>query len=429
MSTDAGMAFIEQGASNWVIDSTSKTGMKLYEHLPPHVSVKAEWLTTVEALKSNIRVVAGGSANSFGGMGALLVPDGFTIPTVLANKENVLFYGLQLIDNGEVLTVHSDQVDLLMMEYDYTAIYKKDFLMQEHGGGGIFNNGGDLVVNNSTISNNVADGTLGNGGGLHVKTGTATVLLSTFSANSTLNNGGGLYNNATLSVNASTVANNEATVNGGGIANNNTLSVTLKNSIVATNTAAAGFDLSNNTGTFVSNGYNLIGQDDSNVFPNQATDIEGTASVIIDPLLGALGDNGGDTFTHALLEGSPAYNMGDPADMFDDQTDNAVFGGRRDIGAYESQTVLGIEDITFSNSKKSMIYPNPSNNGMINIAFAADGEVSASMIEVGSGKMVKQMQLSNMSNQISLSDFSTGVYIVQLVSNDFTETHRLIIGR
>jgi hypothetical protein len=138
MSTDAGMVFIEQGASNWVIDSTSKTGMKCYEHLPPHVSVKAEWFDTVAALKNNIKVVAGGSANSFGGMGALLVPDGFTIPTVLATKENVLFYGLQLVDNGEVLTVHSDQVDLLMLEYDYTAIYKKDFLMQEHGGGGVF---------------------------------------------------------------------------------------------------------------------------------------------------------------------------------------------------------------------------------------------------------------------------------------------------
>ena len=44
-----------------------------------------------------------------------------------------------------------------------------------HGGGGIFNNGGTLVVNNSTISNNISDGALGNGGGVHVKTGNATL--------------------------------------------------------------------------------------------------------------------------------------------------------------------------------------------------------------------------------------------------------------
>lgn len=138
LSTDAGMSFIEQGVSNWVIDNASHQGMKPYNHVPPMVTVKATWYNSTQALKEDIRVVAGSSGNVFGSMGALLVPDHFEIPTVLANRENVKYYGLELIENGDALTVRSEKVDIVMMKYDYTAIYKKDFLMQEHGGGGVF---------------------------------------------------------------------------------------------------------------------------------------------------------------------------------------------------------------------------------------------------------------------------------------------------
>lgn len=138
LSTDAGMCLIEQGVSTWVIENTSHEGMKPYRREPPMVTVKATWYDSTQALKENIRVIAGGSANVFGSMGALLVPDDFEIPTVMANPDNVKHYGLTLVENGEPLIVRSEQVDIVMMKYDYTAIYKKDFLMQEHGGGGVF---------------------------------------------------------------------------------------------------------------------------------------------------------------------------------------------------------------------------------------------------------------------------------------------------
>ena len=138
MSTDAGMAFIEQGVTNWTIDNKSKTGLKPFDTSTNHVYVKATWLNSTQALKENVHVISGSSGNVFGSMGALLVPDDFKIPTLLATAENVKHYGLELVNAGEVLTVHSEEVDIMMMEYDYTEIYKKDFLMKEHGGGGIF---------------------------------------------------------------------------------------------------------------------------------------------------------------------------------------------------------------------------------------------------------------------------------------------------
>jgi hypothetical protein len=72
-----------------------------------------------------------------------------------------------------------------------------------------------------------------------------------------------------------------------------------------------------------------------------------THATRIDPRLGALGDNGGSTQTHALLPGSPAIDAGDPAATagvsgvpLHDQRGapwTRVYGGRIDIGAFEVQ--------------------------------------------------------------------------------------------
>jgi hypothetical protein len=72
--------------------------------------------------------------------------------------------------------------------------------------------------------------------------------------------------------------------------------------------------------------------------------IGGTGSSRINPRLGPLADNGGPTFTHALLPGSPAINAGDPAAIvgtggvpFHDQRGAPFIRifGIIDIGAFE----------------------------------------------------------------------------------------------
>ncbi len=138
LSTDAGMAFVEKGVSCWKIDVASECGIKPYQLLPKMVTVKASWYTAKEAKAKGIKVVSGGSANVFGGLGALLVPDGFEIPTDLATKENVSYYGLELIENNQELTVTTAKYDIALMKYDYKSNYKKEFLLQVQGGGGIF---------------------------------------------------------------------------------------------------------------------------------------------------------------------------------------------------------------------------------------------------------------------------------------------------
>ncbi len=300
----------------------------------------------------------------------------------------------------------------------------------DDGGGGIFNNGGTLTVSASTISNNSATGLLGRGGGIHINSGTATMVRSTISGNSSLTNGGGIYNNGGLSINANTITLNTATLNGGGISNNSDTSPTLTNTIVAGNIAVlAGADLYTESVDMTSNGYNLIGA--ANAYASSETDITGTVENPFEIVLEDLGDNGGDTFTHKMACPSPAADMGDPEDNSQDQLGQDVFNGRRDIGAYEAQEncSLGVDDFVLAN--RSIVYPNPSVNGVFTLELAQNHGTGANIMvyEIGTGKLVKEMQAQNLSVELGMENLAGGTYVMQIVSDTATETHKLIIGR
>lgn len=138
MTTDGLVAFVEKGVTNWAFDISKPLAIKPTKITTPHVSVKAEWLDAQQALEHNVKVVHGSSANSFGSMGALLLPDNFKIPTLLASSENVKHYGLSLIENKSDFAISSPEFQIAMMRYNYGQDYKKEFLMQKFGGGGIF---------------------------------------------------------------------------------------------------------------------------------------------------------------------------------------------------------------------------------------------------------------------------------------------------
>ena len=87
----------------------------------------------------------------------------------------------------------------------------------------------------------------------------------------------------------------------------------------------------------MSHGYN-ISSDDGGGFLNGTGD-----QINTDPVLGPLQNNGGPTFTHALLPGSPAIDAGDPSftpPPYYDQRGfrfRRIFNGRIDVGALEVQ--------------------------------------------------------------------------------------------
>jgi hypothetical protein len=230
------------------------------------------------------------------------------------------------------------------------------------GGGINFNGGGTLTVTNSTISNNSAGGAPdGIGAGMYlVGGGTATVTDSTISDNSTgsAGGGGGISNSLQLMVTNSTISGNSTANHGGGIDNAGTLTTAnttfsgnsaplggaISNEGVATigdtvlNAGASGGTILNNSGTVTSLGYNLASDNGGGVLTAPGDQINA------DPLLGPLQDNGGFTFTHALLPGSPAIDAGDPnftPPPFYDQRGPGfprIVNGRIDKGSFEVQS-------------------------------------------------------------------------------------------
>ncbi|MGB3591948.1 MAG: choice-of-anchor Q domain-containing protein [Nonlabens sp.] len=296
------------------------------------------------------------------------------------------------------------------------------------GGGGVFVNGGTVNINSSTISNNNAP--FGSGGGVAVLVGDIQVTTSTISGNSAGADGGGVGIAGTGLINASTIALNSAGNEAGGVGYGATTGrLALKNTIVAANTATAGFDnLGANNQLIQSDGFNLIAVGEGGTEFNALTsDIVGTVASPADPALDpVLQDNGGPTPTHAITNGSEAYNTGDPADTFSDQRGESVFGGRRDIGAYEAQMVLSIE-IPGQLLAGIKMFPNPTTNGELNIEIPAGvEELSYNLFDM-SGKQIIEGKLNTGLNQINLPTLSTGIYLMNLATGNETQSLRLMV--
>jgi len=247
------------------------------------------------------------------------------------------------IDNyydGATLTLNNSTVSGNRATYTDDPYYYGAWCV----GGGVDNYDGTVTLTDSTVSDNQATGGEENwGGGINneadVEGSVATMTLtnSTVSGNQATggeeNWGGGISNDAydggvaTMTLTNCTVSDNEATNDGGGIYDDGT--ATLINSIVAN--SISGGDC-HSTGTVNDGGYNLV-EDGTCGFPAGG-----------DPVLGPLQDNGGPTWTHALLPGSPAIDAIPPANCPVDTDQRGVTrpqGNNCDIGAYEWQPPVG----------------------------------------------------------------------------------------
>ena len=266
-------------------------------------------------------------------------------------------------------------------------------------GGGIYNAGWSgtafVTLDHSTLTGNQAgNGFVGRGGGVYNAGygGSASVAVTYCAvAGNRSVFGGGLYDgvaggSVVLTLANSTISGNLAAAGGGVWTSVDTDIVPIRgpvsaclqilNSTLSANSAETIYDRNCTSGstlrigstilaasasgsTFFLNcpfasdsvtslGYNLSSDNAGGVLTN-ATDLINT-----DPMLGPLQDNGGPTFTHALLPGSPAIGEGKnfpgaPYDQrglgffrtFDDPSLPKPSGGDgTDIGAFEVQAVL-----------------------------------------------------------------------------------------
>ena len=183
---------------------------------------------------------------------------------------------------------------------------------------------GGLTIKNSTISGNSVTGSSGdNAGGIYNNFNGPLTVINTTIANNIVTgsganpDGGGIVNGGdagspTTLVNV-TIAGNSAAKGAGGLQNDSGSISRLANTIIATNSGSAAPDCTGTAGTFISQGYNLIGNGSGCGFTAGTGDQVGTSASPVNPQLGALANNGGSTPTMALTAGSPAVDAGNPA--------------------------------------------------------------------------------------------------------------------
>ncbi|MEO1083517.1 MAG: choice-of-anchor Q domain-containing protein, partial [Acidobacteriota bacterium] len=210
---------------------------------------------------------------------------------------------------------------------DSTVSGNSTFIDQSGGGdgAGIYAAGQNLELTNVTVSGNEAEGS---GGGVAVVSG--------------------LYRFESITVTDNSVDDGD----GGGVFFAEEEDGTIGNSVIAGNTDNGDGAAPDCAGLVDSVGYNLVGVADSSCGFISVGDQTGSAASPLAAGLGPLADNGGDTDTHAPLDGSPTVDLGDPVDCpasdqrglarpFDGDGDGDA---RCDIGAVESGQVFIFSD-------------------------------------------------------------------------------------
>jgi fibronectin-binding autotransporter adhesin len=282
-------------------------------------------VTTLDALgRSRVVYLTGGS-------GVLAALENLTLCGGLVNSE-----GGGIYDDGAQVTLAN-------------TIVRGNSVTSGHGGGGICVwNLGALTVTNSLLTENTAS----YGGGIFNNTAKLALINSTLSGNQSstgnpASDGGGAIDqwgtspSATI-VNSTIVSNTAVAINvaKSGIWLESGM-LTIQNSIVVGN------NLTNNikvegSAIFTSQGYNLTNSSAGTPF-TATTDLTNT-----NPLLGPLQNNGGSTWTHALLPSSPAIDRipfgvnGCGTTITTDQRGQprpGTFTHLCDIGAYEVQGI------------------------------------------------------------------------------------------
>ena len=295
----------------------------------------------------HVKLTNGSYANGYAGGGCVYANGSATLQNATISNCTLNFTDYDA-NGGAIYVMHDLTLNDSVISGNLAQSAK-----DAHGGGAyVF---GTLVMNRSTLRDNTASSPVSSTGGGAKVLGVAELYSATVSGNAALFEGGlDLRSSATVS--NSTISGNQAATQIGGLLVIGPL--VLDNSTVALNTHGstqfgAGIRASasmlahssivaNNTST--SSGQNVDILCQSCVVTGSNNLIMGSngalpaGTILVDPMLGPLADNGGPTKTHALLAESPALDNGSNIHdfAFDQRGHVRSFGFGPDIGAFEA---------------------------------------------------------------------------------------------
>ena len=249
-------------------------------------------------------------------------------------------------------------------------------------GGAVFNYGGTILITNSTLTGNTASGGSGNnngsgfGGAIFNLNGYVAAHNVTIAGNAAPQGGGAIYS----------LGDNGVATQSGPVLPLTTATIVLNNTLLSgstdgTNAVADFIQNTNNSGN--GSGFGSVASSGANDLIQTraaaANDFAGAATTA-NPLLGTLANNGGPTFTMALLPGSPAINAGAStgAPASDQRGELRPQFGAVDIGAYE-QTPFDT-GLTILNVGGAFWYLGPNAIGNdLSIYYQLPGQLAASV--------------------------------------------------
>ena len=289
-------------------------------------------------------------ANANPGTDTILLPAGTYIVRYRGREDNALLGDLDLLEDTIIRGVGASRTviesslstDSAFQVHPATVVEITDLTLLDCDGGWFENSGcinslGDLTLRRFQIIN----GGSGAGAAVRARSGSLTIDSCTFSGNmsfesggtisteveTTITNttisggeagngaGGGIHalSGANVTINNTTITDNAATTGGGGVRVDPGATVTMSHSVLAGNFDSGG-TAPDCSGTFVSLGFNLIGNGTGCTgFSALKGDQIGTSPSPLNPLLTPLRMNGGRLLTQFPRAGSPLIDRGSSA--------------------------------------------------------------------------------------------------------------------
>jgi hypothetical protein len=294
-------------------------------------------------------------------------------------------------------------------------------------GGGVFSEADSLNIFSSTLYQNTATD---NGGGLRILSGYGYVENSTLVENQAGYRGGALSTNTSVEFFHSSIVNNQAVSLGGGlrIFDDTTF---LSNTLLSGNTGSGEPELSiGASGTYVSMGYNLVGDTTGSEIITNTGDLFGNANAPQPAGIGLYGSHGGATATIPLLAGSPAIDAENSSLIVDQRGIARPSGLSADIGAYEWEFPLSIinDDLNQADNFSINIYPNPFGKELFITSDKnlADAHLSV-MDAMGRTVAIWKKDLLPNSNRLKLpAKLAHGQYVLLVQCGDWQVMKRLL---
>ena len=276
-------------------------------------------------------------------------------------------------------------------------------------GGGMYNIYSSPTITNATFSGNHS---IYYGGGMYNDELSSTTLANVIiSGNTASESGGGIYNNnASSSLNNVTISGNYAYTSGGGMMNAYHSTSKIYNSIIWGNTSG----IINNDPSLdvVDIQYSLV-QDLTDTSNGNISSTGITAEdIFVSPIAPGQSTDG----DFRLKDSAPVINKGDNSKydvsvsgIIDLAGNTRIVGSVIDLGAYENQnnTTLAVTDTVVK--VKAMVYPNPTTG----IFFVKTAFTTKATLYDQSGKLVKSINLKIGENQVDISGFTQGMYLLK----------------